>query len=152
MGLEVLVAYIQNAQFGGNMKKQTNAQVNKLHQLTIIFCLLLIVGCKNNTPPLYGISTPGLINPVSMSPRVGVNPHQKFEKVKDFLVIAQKNQWDENQRPTQVQSQMSQAVMGSERKAIKDLYITIILGGGVLGHLGDKMRSVAVQGAVIETY
>jgi hypothetical protein len=139
--LDKLLAYIQTELFGGNMKKQVTDQIPQLSHIPIILSVLLIVGCATRT-----ITAPDLLHPVSMSPKVGVNPHQKYQEVAKF------SGWflGEIKGTNDMQEQMREVVKGPKKKAIKDMEIYIENGAFMLVVTGGGMFRVGAKGSVIE--
>jgi hypothetical protein len=138
------LAYIQTALFEDNMKQQITDQLFKLPHITIILSVLLLVGCATRT-----ITAPDLLHPVSMSPKVGVNPNQKYQEVAKFSrwILREKN------RRTDIQEQMSEVLKGPKRKAIKDMEIFIDKGEFIFLIVGGPGRGffrVKAEGSVIE--
>jgi hypothetical protein len=143
MFLEQLLAYIQTELFGGNMKKQVTDQIPQLSHIPIILSVLLIVGCATRT-----ITAPDLLHPVSMSPKVGVNPNQKYQEVAKFSgwfvgEIKRKGTND-------MQEQMREVVKGPKRKAIKDMEIHLEDFAFMLVVTGGGGFRVGAEGSVIE--
>ena len=133
MFLEKLLAYIHTELFGRHMKKPSTDQIPKLPQITIILSLLLMVACQTRF-----ITAPDLLHPASMSPKVGVNPNQKYQEVMKFSFPFYRGK-----KPTiALQEKLIEAVKGSERKAIKGIevniefvswfYIGVLLKGSVI--------------------
>ena len=101
-----------------------------------------MVGCATRT-----ITAPDLLHPASMSPKVGVNPNQKYQEVMKFSFPLH---GDEIPRIA-LQEKLIEAVKGSERKAIKDIEIYIENVEGIFFLVGAGYFSVLVNGTVIET-
>jgi len=139
------------------MKQQFVDSIPKLLNIPIILCVLLMVGCaseeeiiraKKDYVPFIDISAPDLANPLSMSPRVGVNPNQKYQEVSKFSATF----FDREKRvPNFIQGKMSEAVKGSERKAIKDIEIEIGSGAFLFLFTGGGNYYQLIKGSVIET-
>ena len=98
------------------------------------------------------ISAPDLVNPLSMSPRVGVNPNQKYQEVMKFSASYFESSPGRKKRiPNFLQGKMSEAVKDSERKAIKDIEIYIESGAVMLLYFGGGSYVLRINGSVIET-
>jgi len=123
------------------MKKQFTNPIDKLSQITIILNLLLLVGCQS-----ISIFAPDLLNPASMSPKVGINPNQKYQEVTKFSTMT----FGSSQRSNVVQEQMMEAVKGSESKAIKGIEIYIEDMKFFVLFAAGGQTGVLVKGLVIE--
>ena len=125
------------------MKKQLTDQIPKLSHIPIILSVLLIVGCATRT-----ITAPDLLHPVSMSPKVGVNPNQKYQEVAKF------SGWGfgeiKGKGTNDMQEQMREVVKGPKKKAIKEMEIYIEDFGFMLVVTGGGGFRVGAEGSVIE--
>ena len=115
-----------------------------------------MVGCE--TPSSSGVSswesvfirTSDLGKPASMSPRVGVNPSQKYEEVRKLSgVFSSSLIFWKGTNP--FQEKLREAVKDSERRAIRDIEIEVEFGETVIFPLLWKRNHfVYVNGSVIE--
>ena len=127
------------------MNKQSTNPIFKLPHMTIILVLLLMVGCGGRSLKMGSITAPDLLHPVSMSPKVGVNPNQTYQEVAKLSGWF----WGEKNRTNDIQEQMSEVLKGPQRKAIKDMEIHIQYVVGVFLAGGEALK-VKAEGSVIE--
>ena len=145
------------------MNKQITDPIFSISHITIILGLLLMMGCVSEVEMMRRekerdqakiISAPDLVNPISMSPKVGVNPNQKYQEVMKFSASnfdVSPGRSLENRVPNFLQGKMSEAVKDSERKAIKDIEIIIEDAYGFITVADGGRYTVQVKGLVIET-
>lgn len=123
------------------MKQPFINPIFKLSHITIVLCVLLMVGCSKSLV----VTALEVSNPVSMSPRVGVNPNQDYQSVRKFREILSRGD-----SPYFLQSKIRKAFKGSEKMAIKEIEIDIHIGYALLIFTAGTSASVRVKGVVVE--